>query len=354
MFDPSLIHIQGLDTVRPKRILVCQLKQIGDVLLATPTIRLLKKLYPGVSIDFYTLKHCAPILENNPDIDKVWTVDKSLGLLDTLKFYWQAGRDGYDMIFDCQQLPRITYMLLLSNAPVKFTYTPPWYRKFLYTHWHTVKGPYAARCKASPFIHLFGNDIWDDPRPRLYTTKDEKAWAGAFLKGSGLKNDETLITVDSTHRRASRRWPAEHYGEFIRQAAEKQPDLKFFLLFGPGERDDAKTVLDTSGCPDRCILAENVLSLREMAAVIEKAAFHIGNCSAPSHFAAALDTPSMTIRGATSDAWTCPKGGHEHVIKGLDCQPCNVNQCPEGHYRCLTELLPETVTKRFLERLAQL
>lgn len=354
MFLTPVIKTHGLDSVRPKRILVCQLKQIGDVLLTTPTVRLLKKIYPDASIDFYTLKHCAPVLENNPDIGKVWLVDKSLGFLDTFKFYWQVGHDGYDMIFDCQQLPRITWMIRLSNAPVKFTYSPPWYRSLLYTHWHQVSGPYAAKCKAGPIIRTFGEELWDDPRPRLFTTDDEKKWAANFLHDNGLKQGETLVTVDPTHRRASRRWPAEHYGELIRRTCKDQPKLKFFILFGPGERNDAKAVLNASGVPEHCILVQDVMTLRQMAAIMEKADFHIGNCSAPSHFAAALDTPSLTIKGATSNAWTCPVAEHEEISKKLDCQPCNVNHCPEGHYRCLRDLSPETVAQRLLERLAQL
>ncbi|PKN39641.1 MAG: glycosyltransferase family 9 protein, partial [Deltaproteobacteria bacterium HGW-Deltaproteobacteria-20] len=37
----------NLATFEPKRILVCQLRQIGDVLLTTPSIRLLKERYPN-------------------------------------------------------------------------------------------------------------------------------------------------------------------------------------------------------------------------------------------------------------------------------------------------------------------
>ena len=351
MFKTPIIKTDGLDSLRPKRILICQLKQIGDVILTTPTVRLLRKLYPEARIDFYTLKQCAPVLKNNPDIDTIWEVDKSLGFWETLKFYWKVGHDGYDMIFDCQQLPRITWMILMSNAPVKFTNTPPWYRSFLYTHWHQVSGPYAAKCKAGPIIRTFGEELWDNPRPCMFMTEEEQTWATDYLEKQGLKDSDTLITVDPTHRRASRRWPAKHYGELIRLALDKRPDLKFFLLYGPGERDDAEEVLKASGRPDRCILTDEILTLREMAAVIEYADFQVGNCSAPRHFAAALNTPTLTVLGATSNAWTCPEGGHEHIFKGRDCQPCNTNQCADGQYRCLVDLSPETVADKFLELL---
>lgn len=65
-----------LATFSPKRILVCQLRQIGDVVLATPSIELLKRRYPDAEIHLLTEKKCAPLLEHNPHLGKVWALDK--------------------------------------------------------------------------------------------------------------------------------------------------------------------------------------------------------------------------------------------------------------------------------------
>ena len=46
-----------LATFSPKRILVCQLRQIGDVVLATPSIELLKRRYPDAEIHLLTEKN---------------------------------------------------------------------------------------------------------------------------------------------------------------------------------------------------------------------------------------------------------------------------------------------------------
>lgn len=355
MFTVPPVKTDGLDTFKPKRILFCQLRQIGDVVLSTPYIRILKRLWPDADIDVYTEKKCTPVLENNPDVANVIAVDKKLGFFKTLAFYRHvgrgAGRGRYDMVVDCQQLPRITWMLLFSNAPVRFTYTPKWYNRFLYTHWNIIRFPYAAKCKASPALFTWGEDLWDDPRPKMHLSEAEKAWAVEHLSSLGLKKGETLVTVDPTHRRESRRWPAKHYGKLLRLAAEARPDLRFYLLYGPGEEEDARAVIEQSGIAERCLLPSEVTTLRQMAAVIGAADFHIGNCSSPRHFAAALDTPTLTVLGSTSDAWTCPTDDHSQMILGLPCQPCTQNVCPEGHYRCLTDMRPEMVLQEFLQRL---
>ena len=49
-----------LATFSPKRILVCQLRQIGDVVLATPSIELFKRRYPDAEIHLLTEKKMCP------------------------------------------------------------------------------------------------------------------------------------------------------------------------------------------------------------------------------------------------------------------------------------------------------
>lgn len=116
---------QEILSIQPKRILVCQLRQIGDVLLSTPSIRLLKERFPEASIDVLTEKKCVTILENNPNVDRIWAIDKKAlaNPLKALRFYAQAGRNDYDLVVDFQQLPRCKWVILFSRASVKLTYT---------------------------------------------------------------------------------------------------------------------------------------------------------------------------------------------------------------------------------------
>jgi len=64
----NLNHVQ--------KILICQLRQIGDVLLATPSVELLKKRFPDAEIHFFTENKALPVLQNNPYICKIWAIDK--------------------------------------------------------------------------------------------------------------------------------------------------------------------------------------------------------------------------------------------------------------------------------------
>ncbi len=331
-----------LATFMPRRILVCQLRQLGDVLLATPALELLKRRWPEAELHLFTEKKCLPLLEGNPHLDKVWALDKQKldNLYREIRWYREVARTGFDLVIDFQQLPRCRWVVAFSGASVRLSYTPPWYLRFLYTHSAPLKAGYAAQTKAS-ILEPFGI-IWNGERPRLYLREEERAEAQTLLKELGLHSGQRLVTLDPTHRRETRRWPASCYAEMIRILAGQDPSLRFLPLWGPGEEKDIRELV--SACPPEVmLLPERMLGLREMAACIAEADLHVGNCSAPRHIAVAVDTPTCTVLGSTSATWTFPSPEHRHVSSELPCQPCGRDVCP--HISCLKNLDPAVVAR---------
>ncbi|SDN96681.1 heptosyltransferase-2 [Desulfonauticus submarinus] len=329
----------SLQNFSPQKILICQLRQIGDVLLATPAIKLLAQKFPQAKIYFYTEKKCAPLLENNPYLYKIISLDRKQlkNFLTELKFYRQIAKQNFDLIVDFQQLPRIRWVIFFSKAKIKLTYTPPWYNKILYSQWVNSLPGYAAYCKLSILRAL---DI--DPQiipPQVYLRENEILSAQNYLKKLKVKPDNLFLTFDPTHRRKTRCWPSSHYIQLGQLIKKHHPQTKILLLYGPKERNFVEPIYKSD--KNLFILPDKVLSLREMAAIISLAKMHIGNCSAPRHIAVAVNTPSFTILGATSSAWTYPKGYHYDIKLGLKCQPCNKNHCE--HINCLVNLSPQTV-----------
>ncbi|WP_031482514.1 glycosyltransferase family 9 protein [Maridesulfovibrio frigidus] len=345
--------MKDISTINPKRILVCQLRQIGDVVLATPSVSLLHKKYPHAEIHVFTEGKCAEVFENNPAVQHVWVIDKKklANPLKALAFYRKVGRSGYDLVVDFQQLPRCRWMLLFSNASVKLSFKPPWYNRFLYTNWPDfIPGGYAAKYKAGVLKPL-GID-WDNEKPQIFVSDEERAEGRDCLSSLGVSESDTLVTVDPSHRRETRRWSAESYGKLIALIAQEREGVKFFLLYGPGEKDVVEKVKSVADLGEQCVMLEKPGSLRLMAALIERAVLHIGNCSAPRHFAVGVGTPSITPPGSSSSAWTFPSPEHEEVVpEGLECQPCGNEKCASGLMKCLNELKPEVVLERVLEKI---
>lgn len=338
----------GSSLKRP-RILVCQLRQIGDVLLATPSLELLARHYPDAELHVFTESKCAPMLEGNPHVHTIWPVDKKRlpTLLHELAYYRRVAAGGFDLVIDFQQLPRCRWVVAFSGAPVRLSFSPPWYLRPLYTHWGPLNSVYAGACKAGMLAPL--GIRWQGERPRLYLSEEERADARGLLDSLGLK-DTPFVTVDLTHRHEVRRWPAPHFGDLMSMAMKAFPDIRFLLLYGPGEEEDVRGARGWCLRQDRVLIPPDMLGLRQMAACQEQAVMHLGNCSAPRHVAVAVDTPSLTVLGATGQGWTFPSPDHVDVqaksFFSMPCQPCTSNTCSRN-LKCLSHLTPDLVFPRF-------
>ena len=339
-----------LTTFVPRKILVCQLRQIGDVILMTPLLELLKRRFPESAVHVLTEKKCVPVLEHNPFLDRVWPIDKKelSTLWREVAYYRKVAAEGFDLVVDLQQTPRCRWVVYFSKAPVRLTRTPPWYTRWLYTDWVEPEKEYASAMKAAVLGPL--GIAWNGERPLLVLTREEREAAGAYLASLGLLPEHCLVTVDATHRRDTRRWPSAYYAKLLEMAAAERPDLRFQILFGPGEEYIVAEIAAHSSTTGHLLPAGRLLSLREMAACIGQSRMLVGNCSAPRHMAVALGTPTLTIQGATSSGWVFPSPEHGYVASDIACRPCNRNTCDIG-IPCLANLLPETVLPRFLERL---
>lgn len=346
--------IQGLVPEEIRRILVCQQRQIGDVVLATPSIELLAHSFPWAEIDVFTEKKCVPILENNPHINHIWAVDKKAhrSIFSMVQWYWEVAHAGYDMIIALQNLPRIHWVCFFSPARYKLSTTPPWYSRIFFTQVIPMQGSYAAEHKASVLKLL---DIeWNMTQPKIYLTEEEKNNARQLLYTLGVKKGTLLVTIDPTHRRITRKYPLEGYAHIIDSVRKQYPQIVFLPLYGPGEEDDILHLLTKVHDKSAIVLPPSMLSLREMASIMYYATLHIGNCSAPRHIAVAVGTPTFTILGSTDGSWTFPSPAHVHFSAQLPCQPCGQNICPreEGKNACLESVPSAWVMESLLHHMS--
>lgn len=322
----------------PTNLLVIQLRQIGDVVLTTPIPHILKAAWPGCRVTFLTERPCDQVLQGNPHIDAVWLNDRKGSALDTLRLGWRLRRQRFDAVLDFMGNPRSAWLTLLSGSPLRISYPAP-VRGLAYTHRVRPPAQYAVGIKKGLLAPLgLGSEL---DCPEMYLSEAEGE-AGRRLRAELLPaGQRRLVTVDPSHRRATRRWPAEHFGDLCRRLAAGLDALPV-VLWGPGEEALAREVVGYSGGAARLAPPTR---LREMAALLAVADLHLGNCSAPRHMAVAVGTPTFTVLGSTDANWTHPAPEHTEIALGLSCQPCNQNHC-ERDVVCLRELGPERVFDR--------
>src|SRR6218665_1651504 len=76
-------------------MLIIRFSSIGDIVLTTPVVRCIKEQQPGYEIHYLTKKSFRGILENNPNITKVHTIEKDVSeIIDELK------KENFDFVAD--------------------------------------------------------------------------------------------------------------------------------------------------------------------------------------------------------------------------------------------------------------
>jgi ADP-heptose:LPS heptosyltransferase len=258
----------------------------------------------------------------------------------------------FDMVIDLQQLPRCRMMSLLSRADVRISFPSTPLVHWRYTHLIPPKEGYASQTKVSLLEPL--GIHWNGEAPVIRLLNEEKTRAAHLLALCGYTKNQRLIAVDSTHRRASKRWPREYFAETIRILHDSDRNFRFLLLRGPGEDTDIhalqKLCID-KGIPERSLLIPEPLpDIRLSAACIAMADLLIGCCSSPRHIAAAVGTPSLVIPGASGTAWRLPSPLHQELRPALTCQPCSKTDCSDP--QCLLQISPQKAAHKAKEMLA--
>ncbi len=310
----------------PRRILVVQLRRIGDVLLSTPAARALKSKFPQASIHFLVEPPSVEVVRDQPFIDEVLVYDPR-SFADTLAWLSRIRSRSYDLVVDFMGNPRTALLTFCSDAPYRAGPAHVFHR------WaYNIRLPqsaqtfYAAREKIRMLAPL---GVPDEASPRPMWPRAPRARA------------EDLVGLMPASRKVTRRWPAEHYAALGRLMRDKL-GVKVLVFWGPGEQQLAQEVAE--GIGKNAFLCPKTTSLQELAEQISRCKLVVTNCAGPKHIAVALDVPTLTIHSSSDPkAWTPLTERHRAIRRDeLHCIGCMKNECPYD-LECVKELTPERV-----------
>jgi len=143
----------------------------------------------------------------------------------------------------------------------------------------------------------------------------------------------------------AKRWPAAHFATLAREL------MLPVVLLGSGK--EAALCDEISAlAPGRCLNFAGKTSLAQALSVISASKSVVSNDSGLMHVAAAFGVPQVAVFGSSSPLHTPPLNSSATVLwlknepdyhPALDCAPCFQRDCPLGHTRCLSDLLPSRV-----------
>ena len=331
-------------TAGPSPTLVVQTAFLGDVVLTIPLLETLAARYGPV--DVVTTPGAASLIETHPAVRRVVRYDKKgrdRGLVRFLALAAELRRERYARVYLPHQSWRSAVLALLARSPARIGFAES-----------PARATYTAR-RSRPrtghesvrLLHL----VEDAPtlRPfRLALTEGDRQRAAEWLATTGVPASFVAVAPGSIW--GTKRWP---------YFAELAARLKLPVVALGGADDAALCHAVSAAAPGRAFSAAGALSLRESAALIERAAVLVTNDSAPLHLATGVGTPIVAVFGPTIPGFGFGPTGADDVIvehPAMACRPCSSHGpqvCPLGHHRCMTELGPEQVVDTVQRILSQ-
>jgi ADP-heptose:LPS heptosyltransferase len=304
------------------KFLILRFSSIGDIVLTTPVVRCLKKQISGAEIHFATKKQNLGLLEHNPYIDKIYTLDSSDSQL-----IQQLKAEKYDYIIDLHHNIRTLRIKWALRAK---SYS---FDKLNWQKWLLVN----LKIDKMPALHIVDRYL---ATLSSFGVKNDQQGLDFFIPANAshplpqLQNKDYIVyAIGGQH--FTKKLPPHKMAEMLKNVP--QP----IVLIG-GKEDQAagnelqkifanKPITNTCG---QC-------SINQSAMLLQNARLVYTHDTGMMHIAAALKKPIVSIWGNTVPQFGMYPYGTDYQVlenQNLNCRPCSKighKTCPKGHFKCM-------------------
>lgn len=333
------------------KILVPEPNYIGDVLMSTPGLRALRKLYPEAEITAVTTKQGKEILEYNPAVNSIITRSGSINLPERISLAGRVRSIAPDIVFLFRTTFYYDLLSYLCGAKERYGIANE-ITKFLLTK--SVKpdskalyrGQFLETLSLSQEKGIAGEILG---KLDIFTSDDDKNYANRFMSDNGLRNKMFVIISPGTTRH-SKLWTAGSYARICGLLAEK--NIKVVIT---GTKFD-KIIGNIAKNMKQPPLTATDMTLRQYAELIKNAALFISSDTGGFYMSIAVETDSICLFGSTSPSKYGPFDTNKQKIiyRALDCSPCDKNICPnygEEKTPCMEAITVEEVWNEIIKKI---
>lgn len=316
-------------------IVVLRYGGLGDILLATPLLRIVNQRYPGASITFVTESGNTSILANSTlvvsthGLDKLTrsSVYKSLAAGSSLRT--QLG--SIDLYVNLQ--PSMKSIAIGFGLMPKATWTFKKDRRI-----QTATGK--VRHAIDDFLNVLPDGVPSDANRLMEFVIPLAAKSQAEKKATELGiNLSTAVVINPAGTRDINRWPPDKLAEFIGWMEANLTGYTPVLIGGPGDSWLEDAIVGHLGRPVKSLIGK--LSLQELGAVVQQAAVTVTGDTGPLHIAAAVGAHIVCLSGAADPDRTGPSNNPFDLVvinRSLACVPCRGRNCKRGDIACMTQM----------------
>jgi heptosyltransferase-3 len=367
-------------TLKPKKVLFIATRQIGDVLVTTPLISKARELWPDAEFHFLGYRGKLDMLKGNPDIAEIIETSDRPGFAEYLSLFNRLFQ-RYDLAVVTQPSDRAYLYGLVaalrrvgvlgghpqgkdSKENSKTEKQNAW-KKFISIHNVTVD--YFAQHVIAEKLRLL-EVFFRDPNDLFKEVISVSPPEGEPLTPLIANQlNQPYAVLHPGPLTAYKRWPLAYWQKLIEWLT--QEGMQVVLSASPAKQDlqlnhDILSLLDES-TRKHVIDTAGKLSIPQAGTLLRGAALYIGVDTSITHLAAACNTPTITLFGATppTNFGPWPNGfigdqpyqlrartqtvGCVTILQGPgECVPCRKAGCQDradSNSECLDLLEPNQV-----------
>ncbi len=322
---------------RPLRLLVVCPSWVGDVVMATPALRLLRDRLPGAFVGLL-LRPGPDRLLRGTDLADELHVDRAQGVLGPKFVAAKLRPRRYDTALLLTNSFSTALIARIAGVPRRVGYDrdgrgllltrklqPPRDAKGDWALVPAVRYYWDAACAMlqgfgldAPALPASGDRLQLPPGVRMelpLTGGDREAAAGVLAR-AGLGAGEAYAILNPGGNNPAKRWPPERFGAVAGYLASRPSGAMRCLVNGsPAEAEVCRAVV--AACPEARAVAlpEVGMTMDAMKGLVAGAKLMVTNDTGPRHVAAAFGVPLVTLFGPTDHRWTLiPTSAPEAIL----------------------------------------
>lgn len=341
----------------PRRILVIRLDRLGDVVLSTPVLRVLRQQFPHAFIAMMVRPSCRDVIEGHPLLNESIIYEKETrhrGLLATFLFARKLKRYEFDTALILHPSARSHWIAFLAGIPnrVGFNRKSAWLLTRRLPH-QKQEGKKHEAAYTLEMLQVFGITPPPAPEPSIVVQESAQRRVAVLLEQAGISR-ERLVAIHPSASCVSKRWMPDRFAQ-VADRLVASCNVRICLVAGAEDAPYANAVASAMQAPVLNLAGR--LTVAELAALLQRSALLLSNDSGPVHMAAALGTPVVDIfgrnqRGLSPLRWGPIGKNHIVLHKEVGCVTCLAHACDIG-FLCLTALPVDEVfdaVKNVLDR----
>lgn len=362
------------------KILVINLMHIGDLMLMTPLLSTIRREFKDAEIDLLVDRKLKDLVSENPNIDRLLTLDKK-GVdnkpLNFLRFLKQIRKMKFDLTINCHRNERASAIAAFSGAKRIVGYSKPFFSLFFESainneavaH-HIGKGPFGlfGEKKYKPgWVHQVKSygDILEKCL-KVKVTQTEPLFMQPYKKAieninklykAKFNPEKKIIALNIGASWETKRWIFKYFAEVADELVKAGYTIVF--LGADTDRNFVRETVslmktDKEEQKNSVVILTGKLTLAEVAAFLSHASLLITTDSGPMHIGVAMNVPIVTMFGASPVPGFYPYTDKAILIAAkTPCHPCGNHICPktEDNFACMKNIKPSDVLQAAFELL---